>query len=186
MPSVRIEQQWAVLFASRSPVAECLSNAGAEIGILQRRYRRHDFGPIGGMILITHRQIELGEGEIPADTINDIVEVLRAADSGFRNFAAENVLNHQGSDASLPPGWIFARPEAAGLARPASLQGVVQSFGMVLHETSSFPQACFCRGRKIGKERRADIRVCQRSVRIIGTVNANDGSRGLTSPRAGP
>lgn len=103
----------------RSAVSQRLPDASAEIGILQWRDPRHRLGAGGRPILITDGDIELGEGEIPANVLDDIVKMVRAADGGFGEFTTENILNHQCCDAALSPGGIFARPEAAGLARPA-------------------------------------------------------------------
>ncbi|KVK47377.1 hypothetical protein L907_07095 [Agrobacterium sp. C13] len=63
-------------FANGSAVPERLADAGAEIGILQRRYRRHGFGAAGKPVLIADRNIELAEGEIPAGAFDDIVKMV--------------------------------------------------------------------------------------------------------------
>lgn len=61
-------------FANGSAVPQCFPDAGAEIGILQGRYRRHGFRAAGKSVLVTDRNIELAEGEIPAGAFKDIVK----------------------------------------------------------------------------------------------------------------
>ncbi|MNF05906.1 hypothetical protein D3C80_2057400 [compost metagenome] len=81
---------------------------------MQGRGPCHRLRAGGGPVLVTDRNIELGEGEIPAGAVDDIVEMVGAANDGFGEVATENILHHKSCNAALSPGWVFSRPQAAG------------------------------------------------------------------------